>query len=108
MLVMIQIVLRYTVCVYIYIYIYIYIYTYTQVCVCVCVRTNIYIYIYIHMHIHNFHQSTSANGTVSEALSYPRWREVKCFMLTSCTPSSILSCILNILFQLVDGMEYDV
>lgn len=57
---------------------------------------------------HNVHQSTTPNEPVSEALSYSRWRELKCFMLTSCTPSSILSCILNILFHQVDGMEYDV
>jgi len=54
------------------------------------------------------HQSTTPKERVSEALSYSRWGEVKCFMLTSFTPNSLLSCILIILFHQVDGMEYDV
>jgi hypothetical protein len=62
----------------------------------------------VFMYIHDVHESTAQNEPVSEALSYSRWREVKCFMLTSCTASSILSCILNILSRQVDGMEYDV
>jgi hypothetical protein len=60
------------------------------------------------VYVYNVHQSTTPKEPVSEAFSYSRWGEVKCFMLTICTPSSLLGCILNILFHQVDGMEYDV